>query len=434
MFLRRLRFSNFRCFEDLELDFGLDSTQNRQWTVLLGENGTGKSNLLRGIALLTAGSDALAELLGEPEQWIRSGQDHCRLEGVLTTKEGSERQVALDIRSGDSRTDILVRNQEGLARLDRAIAKARRNYFVVGYGTSRRLSERRTLLSVTSRFEDGRAQGVATLFDTDAQLNPLAAWVMDLDYRKSEGAQGLEIARDVLDEFLLGSRSEGRGAGDLRGIRFHSVDKEGRRLLFETPDGILPLSALSDGYQTMAAWVGDLLYRITDTFEDYQYPLHTRGVLMLDEIGLHLHPRWQRLLMRFMSERLPNLQFIVTTHSPLTAQQAGEGELFYFRRQAGRVGVESFHGSPRRLLLHQLLTTDAFGLDTEESLEVATQKARYRELRDMPDPTSDQLEELGRLEQTLRELPKAGPAAATLASDYLDVLQNIEEKLAGVRR
>lgn len=434
MFIRRLRFSNFRCFEELELDFELEGAENRQWTVLLGENGTGKSNLLRGVALLTAGSDALAELLGEPAQWIRSGEKRCRLEGVLTTKAGEEREISLEIRSGDSRADVLVRNREGLERLDRAIDKARRNYFVVGYGTSRRLSERPSMSPSHSRFEEGRAQGVATLFDADAQLNPLAAWVMDLDYRKSEGDEGLEIAREVLDQFLLGSRADGEGTEDLRGIRFHGIDKEGRRLLFETPDGILPLSALSDGYQTMAAWVGDLLYRITDTFDDYKYPLRTRGVLMLDEIGLHLHPRWQRLLMRFMSERLPNFQFIVTTHSPLTAQQAGEGELFFFRRQAGKVGVESFHGSPRRLLLHQLLTTDAFGLDTEESLEVATKKERYRQLRDTSDPTSEQRAELGRLEKELKELPMAGPATAALANDYLDVLRNIEDELAGSRR
>ena len=70
----------------------------------------------------------------------------------------------------------------------------------------------------------------------------------------------------------------------LPGISFHSIVRDKKQVLFETVDGIISLDQLSDGYQNMAAWIGDLLYRITETFRDYNNPLSARGVLLIDEI------------------------------------------------------------------------------------------------------------------------------------------------------
>lgn len=97
-------------------------------------------------------------------------------------------------------------------------------------------------------------------------------------------------------------------------------------MIFKTPEGEVPLDDLSDGYQNVAVWVGDLLYRITSTFGDYKSPLKARGVLLIDEIDLHLHTKWQRSLLSFLKNKLPNFQLIVTTHSPMVAQQADDGD------------------------------------------------------------------------------------------------------------
>lgn len=77
-------------------------------------------------------------------------------------------------------------------------------------------------------------------------------------------------------------------------------------------------------------------------------------MLIVDEIDLHLHPVWQRQLRNFLSDMFPNFQFILTTHSPLTAQQAGAGELFVMRRpkpedapELEPIGIE-----PRTMLVH----------------------------------------------------------------------------------
>ena len=84
------------------------------------------------------------------------------------------------------------------------------------------------------------------------------------------------------------------------------------RFDFQTMDGTVTLGELSDGYQNLAAWIGDLLYRITEAFAHHRQPLHARGLLLIDEIDAHLHPAWQRKLREFLTAKLPNFQIIAT--------------------------------------------------------------------------------------------------------------------------
>ena len=101
---------------------------------------------------------------------------------------------------------------------------------------------------------------------------------MDLDYRLKAGFASVRTRLEDL----------------LPGVSLARIDRRNRELIFATQDGELPLDQLSEGYQNMAAWCGDLLYRITEVYRDYRSPLSARGVLLIDEIDLHLHPVWQR--------------------------------------------------------------------------------------------------------------------------------------------
>ena len=273
---------------------------------------------MRSIGLVLAGSSALAELIGDPDSWMHAGEQECTISADLETADGEKRHVSLKISRGGTIKEVYETNKETLDMLDRAIARVSRNYLVIAYGASRRLSS--TKLStqpVDVALPHPRANNVATLFSPDAMLNPLETWAIDLHYRWQD--EGLAIIHEAMRKLLPG-------------MTFKGIDRERRDLMFDTVDGEVPLAYLSDGYQNMAAWCGDLLFRVTDTFDDYKDPLAARGVLIVDEIDLHLHPVWQRQLRNFLSDMFPNFQFILTTHSPLTAQQAGAGELFLMKR------------------------------------------------------------------------------------------------------
>lgn len=413
MFLKRLSLKNFQCLADIELSFESTTSKNREWTLLLGENGTGKSNLLKSIALVTAGSTALGELLGNSDTWVKFKEKSCTITAELESPKGGERKISLLLNRGDNLSKIISNNKEALRLIDDAIEDAERNYFVVAYGASRRLSN-----EVFSNFEksrNGRSVNVRNLFDNASTLNPLAAWIIDLDYRS--GKEGINLIKEALKDFLPG-------------IEFHSIDKDKKQVLFQTIDGIIPLDQLSDGYQNMAAWIGDLLFRITETFKGHKKPLEARGLLLIDEIDLHLHPKWQRRLYDFISSKLPNFQVVATTHSPLTAQQVETGELFALKRNDNNaIEIIPFVGSPKSLLVNQLLMTPVFGLETDESYEVQQVKREYEELKSKGDSlNANEKEKLKAVSKKLKsKLPKREPPAAS--KQEMELLQKIENTL-----
>lgn len=412
MFLKEIKLRNFKCLSDISLSFEKDKKSNRKWTLILGENGTGKSNILKAIALVTSGSSALGELLGNVDSWIKFGESNCLISAVIETKKGEERKISLKFERGDNLSKVISKNKDSLYLIDSAIENANRNYFIVAYGASRRLSN-----EVFSNFEKSRSprsMNVRNLFDNSSTLNPLTAWIIELDYRS--GAQGINLVKDALKDFLPG-------------IIFHSIDKENKQVMFDTVDGLISLDQLSDGYQNMAAWIGDLLFRITEAFRSYNKPLESRGLLLIDELDLHLHPKWQRKLLDFIGNKLPNFQVVATTHSPLTAQQADTGELFALKRNDSNiVEIIPFIGSPKSLLINQLLMTPVFGLETDESYEIQNVKKEYEALKSKGDSLNETEKKTMKIVKSkLKDLPKRNLQTASLKE--LELLEKIEEKL-----
>lgn len=417
MFLKHVTLTDFRGLHDLYLDFTTDGTTVRKQTILLGENGTGKSNVLKAIALLTVGSDAINDLIGGSiDEWIRIGSDSCTVSGTLITQTRKERFISVTLQRGDTLTTVLLRNQESLAEIDAALNHTKRNYFVLAYGASRRLNRGATFTQGSeSLFKNNRAQNIATLFSPDALLSPLASWAMELDYK--QGAEGIKIIRDSLNDFLPG-------------LVFDSIDRQKGHLLFRNGADLIPLHLLSDGYQNITAWIGDLLYRVTQTFEDYKTPLKARGLLLVDEVDLHLHPKWQRILLDYIRKKLPNFQIVATTHSPLTAQQAGEGELIaLIRNRKNRIIAQPFLGNPQQLLIHQLLMSPLFGLETDESLAVEQKKTELETLKKRKHLSAGAQEKKQRLSAEVGQLPTNLRSNTQIEPHHLDLIEKINAAL-----
>ena len=415
MFLKSIYMNNVKCFSDIALSFENENGDIRKRTLLLAENGMGKSTLLKAIALVTGGSDAITDLLGEPSDWVRYKTKGCEISAVLVTREREEREIRLQIAPEDTRADVIRKNEQSLTWLDETLNQKKEDYFVLGFGASRHLNTANSRRTKTSEFTNKRAQRVATLFDPNATTTSLDSWAMDLDYL--ENRTGLETVQKVLSNLLPE-------------IKFHRIDKQSGHLLFKTPDGIIPLHCLSDGYLAMAAWMGDLLFRVLENFDDLQeQPLAAKGLLLIDEVDLHLHPKRQRELFAFLDEWLPNFQFVVTTHSPMAAQQAGEGELHCLTRERRKIHLYPFSGAPNTLLLHQLVMSPAFGLDTDESKEVEDMKNRYRYLRDKVDLSSKEQKELSQLKASLTDLPIGGRSSMQSSEEHMQLLRKIEKEL-----
>ena len=124
--------NNVKCFSDVTLSFENEDDTIRKWTLLLAENGGGKSTLLKAIALVTGGSDAIADLLTEPSDWIRYNTQGCEISAVLVTTEGKEHKLLLRIEPKDTRTDVILKNEKSLGWLDNTLKQNDSDYFVLG--------------------------------------------------------------------------------------------------------------------------------------------------------------------------------------------------------------------------------------------------------------------------------------------------------------
>lgn len=414
MFLKEIELTNFKCHKNLYLNFeGIDKESIRKTTFILGENGTGKSALLKAIALITAGSTALVDVLGNPNEWIKNNESFSEIKSTLVTQDGEERKLSFRITRGHHLREIINENSETLLLIDNAIANASRNYFVVAYGASRRLSRDENTFS-THRIRTPRSKNIQSLFNPDAALIQLTNWAMEMDYKSGR----ITTVKDALNQFLI------------EGVSFKHIDKKQAKLIFSTPDGDVPLDQLSDGFQNVAAWVGDLMFNITNTFNDHKDPLKARGLLLIDEIDLHLHPKWQRRLYTFIQNKLPNFQIIATTHSPLTAQQAEEGELYALKREAANVSLIPFVGDPSRMLIHQILMAPIFGLETDESLKIEDAKKKVREVRLKEKPTKQEEKSIKKYEDLLNGVPINIRSNSLLADEDMNLLQEINSQLA----
>jgi hypothetical protein len=398
MFLKKLVLHNIRSIEHLELSFDQGPDPLRRWTLVLGENGVGKSTILRSLALALAGGEGLQDLLANPVDWVRKGSDLGTILVEVVAPDGACRAIKLSLSPEDDRRTILTRNAGALDLLDSFQKLASHGYLTIGYGVSRRLSTARvTNFQKGESFISRRAQALATLFDPNATLYPLDTWAIDLHYRR--GDEGLDLIRAAFKDLL-------------QGIEFATIDREERELLFDTPDGPIPLRSLSDGYQDIAGWWGDLLFRITDILSQPADPLSAPGVLLIDEVDLHLHPTWQRQLRDFLTQRLPHFQIITTSHSPLAAQQCAPGELFFLQRPAEYEPpvLSVFEGDPRLLKIQQLIASPLFGLDTAASSHVENLRKEYVELKEgvhRGGPESEAEQQFQQVVQELSEIPDA---------------------------
>ena len=141
----------------------------------------------------------------------------------------------------------------------------------------------------------------------------------------------------------------------------------------------MPLENLSQGTLSLISWTGALLQRLHEISRRGEDPHSGAAVVLVDEIDAHMHPAWQRALVRRLSEAFPNTQFIVTSHSPLMVGGLDTDQVYRLARgDDNRVIVERPEYALRGLGAAGLLTSNLFGLDThlDEQTEARLNRKR----------------------------------------------------------
>jgi predicted ATP-binding protein involved in virulence len=158
------------------------------------------------------------------------------------------------------------------------------------------------------------------------------------------------------------------------GYAFTGRQAENGDYLFQRGETPVPFQALSDGYRAFIGWVADLLYHVCFGSPSGKKLVENQGVVLVDEIDLHLHPKWQLQVIKTVAKALPKMQFVFTSHSPLVA-----GSLEWMNIITLKAGPKSNRTVAKRLKqsIHgldadQILLSEFFGLKTT----MATTKQR----------------------------------------------------------
>ena len=167
-----------------------------------------------------------------------------------------------------------------------------------------------------------------------------------------------------------------------------------------TPYGEVALDALSLGYQTMTAWAVDLAWRLYQRYPNAVDPLQKPAIVLIDELDLHLHPRWQRELRESISAVFPRVQFIATAHSPLLAQSYLDMNLAVVREQDGQAIIENDPSVVKTWRIDEVVTSALYEVNSAFSPQIGRALQERTELMQKKRLTPDdkrRLEKLNRL-------------------------------------
>ena len=125
-----------------------------------------------------------------------------------------------------------------------------------------------------------------------------------------------------------------------------------------------PVEILSSGHKSIIVMVGDMMIRLFETQPEIDDPKDLKGIVLIDELEAHLHPKWQRAFPQLLSEAFPNIQFIASTHSilPFMGAPAGSTYLKVKRTEAEGTTLEKLHLDLSNLLPNTLLSSPLFDL------------------------------------------------------------------------
>ncbi len=257
-----------------------------------------------------------------------------------------------------------------------------------------------------------------SLFNEAAELTNPEEWLLQTDYSASKKSPIQKAAKTRLEHIkqLLTAVLP-----DVDAIRFAAPDdpRDKPRVEFETPYGWVPIRRLGQGYRSMIAWTVDLTRRLYDKYPESSDPLAEPAIVLVDEIDLHMHPRWQREIMSFLSERFKNTQFIVTAHSPLIVQAAGDANIAVLRREGDHVVIDQTFTGIRGWRVDQLLTSDLFGLESARPPEYDALLADRKKLLTKSRLTKKDKEKLRTLEARMSELPSGESPGDIEAMDII---------------
>lgn len=411
MKLSKVNITNFRCFESLSIHLEKDLN------VFVGANGSGKSSILDAIAIalysvVAANSDTqsrkrelhkttLKEIDIHIDSVTRETSDFVHIEaqsedfyplkgfsnktssGETVYLEWDER-IEYELPSGPKYSSSLTNSNESLKLYFREVwneikktsDKALITLPVIAYYRSERRASKKDN-SWFTKFSFNRQGAYKNALNAGTEYQSMRLWFYERENSelRERQLQGLDSDFEYPD--LRAVRLAIKQMFDNVERIFFGDNGLDLKIQFKTesenPDekpAVMMFDQLSDGYQNLLAITMDFARRLAQANPAWDNPLEAPGILLIDEIELHLHPKWQQTVIPNLQKAFPNTQIIVTTHSPqvlTTVESKNITILKDFKLYASPVHT---YGAESKRLMKDIMGTDSRPPDNEISKQI----------------------------------------------------------------
>ncbi|WP_224360324.1 AAA family ATPase [Hyalangium versicolor] len=364
MYLKKAVLTNIRSIDVLEWEPAQDPNP-AGWHVIIGDNGAGKSSILRAMALALVGPSEAIALRQDWNEWLRWGTQSGSIRLILDWDELRDAFVGegwmpknVDLptelkleRSSTHPEQVHLSRVHALPDPNRSMWGDGDGGFSASYGPFRRFTggdkDQEKLFSSNPKLARH-----LSVFGESVALTESLEWLKLLQFKKLEGGGEEGSLLDALKRFINQPDFLPHEA------RLESISSNGVR--FVDGNGCdVPVENLSDGYRSILSMTFELIRQLVKTYGATRIfspgdptKVSASGIVLIDEIDVHLHPTWQRRVGHWFRKHFPNIQFIVTTHSPLICQAATVGSIFRLPRPGSEERGGMVTGVARDRLLY----------------------------------------------------------------------------------
>lgn len=371
MKIQKLELTNFRGFKGrVVIQFPKDLA------VFVGINGSGKSSVLDGLAFLLG--QFIFDITGISNEVISINKEDINITSNETLIQihveefGHKFEWAFLRSFNEKKRQLHENNRKFWEGVQKEISRGLKvNVSIIAYYPTNRIFSQNSTTNTSQQFIAPQAEAYDKAFNKNVEFSSFIHWFIEesnienqikINQKNFDATNPkLEAIRNALILFLQ-NFPYAKFKNPRVGISKMSAKKTKKQtLLIDKNDEELELAQLSDGEKGALLLVFDIAYRLSIANPSLENPLQGEGVVMIDEIDLHLHPSWQKSIIKCLRATFPNIQFIVTTHSPLVINHVKKENIFL---------LENNTCTPLKDKLPQLNT---YGAEVEEILKVVQQ-------------------------------------------------------------
>lgn len=392
MKLKKIRITNYRCFKEADVDF------DEHITLIVGKNGAGKTAILDAVAVAVS-----TFLLGIDGGISRSiSKDDARYEfhnlnGTIDPQHQFPVSIAVSgdcldkkevkwvrclnsengnttIKEASELTNISKEAQKRIMTGDKSLVLPLISY----YGTGRLYAQKKEKKNIKSLTEFKRQIGYVDCMAAESNEKLMLNWFQIQTLKSLQEQQRTGVVEKPLllrtVETAICKCFE-RISNSKNASVIFDLDTHRLVLNFENADGSLQkfaMDEMSDGYKNTLSMIGDIAYRmaVLNPMLGDKVLEETPGVVVIDEIDLHLHPQWQQTIISDLNTVFPKIQFIVSSHAPAVINSVAKEQIRVLDNGEIYMPAAQTYGRDANSILREVMKVSERPMDIAEKLKV----------------------------------------------------------------